>query len=250
MRAYRIFFLVVISQLFATSTFASIQKFRLFDHPNGGAADPTYGLRLDNLLSMDGEYTFSFDQPNAAMFLEYDSTAETIRIFGQAFGGLDIGSVWDPDYATLWDIDFTYTANVSLDTDGNGDDFVVNPDNPNNSGTITAAIVTSATSAINQGDSYSLVDFNGDPSKGFSFKFNDIDQHRIDAGPDNDGRFVGWGWVNHSDEPHVAASDWLFTGIAIPEPTTFAVPEPTTFIVWSLLGLTSSGIVYRRKRTA
>jgi hypothetical protein len=29
-----------------------------------------------------------------------------------------------------------------------------------------------------------------------------------------------------------------------------AVPEPTAFIVWSLLGLSASGIAYRRKRMA
>jgi len=113
------------------------------DHPNGGAAPPTYGLRLDDLIET-GTYTFSFDHDDgkerAGVTLTYDADLQQIHIAGRAFGGLETGEVWSPESSGWITIDFTYTKNVSVrdacDAPA-GDDLYVMGQSADNRGTIT-----------------------------------------------------------------------------------------------------------------
>jgi hypothetical protein len=92
---------------------ASIQTgtYRLSNHPDGAAANPTYGMRLDELFNVTGGhdvFTFDFEAPGSAMYLDYDGTS--IHIYGTAFGGRDIGSSYDPAHSSAVEIDFYYSV--------------------------------------------------------------------------------------------------------------------------------------------
>jgi len=70
---------------------------------------PNYGLRLDGLFGNSAhEYTFSFDEPGTEMFMRYDGVG--IHIWGRAYGGRDIGPVWDPADQSFVTIDFVYAG--------------------------------------------------------------------------------------------------------------------------------------------
>ena len=212
---------------------AEASIYDLFNHPNGNAEPPKYGFRLDELQGANtGDYTFSFEGNGAAMQLEFDTVAETIRIFGTAFGGRDTGNSYDSDNSGLWSIDFTYAVNVVEASGG----YTVSPESPLNNGTV------SLLSGNWLGDAttvYNLTDYQGSHNDSFLFL---PDGHRI---PGDNTTFVGRGWVNHDGNgmlsTHDTASDWLFTGKL--------VPEASSIVTWFLLGLASLGLVwYRRKR--
>ncbi len=250
-----------VTNLAPSPSSATVFQYSLSDHPDGGLANPTYGLRLDGLFGGDSnDFTFSFNTPGTSMTLLYDDQASTVRIAGRAYGGIDTGSSWDSNNVGFVDIDFTYrqnivttgsgtigtaTADVGVRTTGHDQNVVTG-----NSGTITLATgVQSTWTGASGGDEFTMVD---QQSGGYSFKFNNFDDHRLGAhagfaGPDT---FVGWGWVNHwesgeAPRSHVYASDWLFTGTYIPPITNTEVPEPGTLI---LFGLGIAGLaVYRRR---
>jgi len=237
--------LVAITTLsFTIPVSATIVRFELADHPDGAVEPPTYGLRLDELIDVTDnhdKFTFSFDSTHDAsvsMFLDYDDnnsaldlTDDTIHIFGKAYGGWDTGTDWDATLQGLVDIDFTYTANIVEGLDGSGDDRLkVNPESSSNTGTIELLGWG--------GDLVSpLVDEDG--GKGFSFKFSNFEDSKgntsISGDPDI---YAGWGWVNHSGDPHIAASDWLFIGTKVPEPMSLLLMG---------MGLLGIGFAGRRK---
>jgi hypothetical protein len=178
-------------------------RYELHNHPDGGAAPPLYGLRLDGLLTGDGSDVFSFDFDHAQSAVFMDVGATTVHIFGHAFGGRDVGSSYTN--AGVWLIDFTYAVGVT--TAAGDDDLIVNNCGSVNTGTIQA------TFGSNQSP-IALVDFcGGNP---FSFRFGneeDDNGHRGFSG------LSGWGWLNHSGQAHISASDWLFTAeVVCPEP--------------------------------
>ena len=139
---------------------------------------------------------------------------DTIAIHGQAYGGLDTGSTYgNPAYTGVWQIGFTYNNNFV----SGGNNIEVGPGAVANTGSIQPLF------PANGGASIPLEDYAG--KHDYTFRFNNIDNHRLDgsglSGPET---FVGWGWLNHSGEEHVAASDWLFTGTAqVPEPATMTL---------------------------
>ena len=48
----------------STGSQAAVFQFILHDHPDGALANPTYGLRLDDLYGgNNSDFTFSFDAP-------------------------------------------------------------------------------------------------------------------------------------------------------------------------------------------
>ena len=200
----------------AGSAFASTFVYSLSNHPDGNQRPPQYGLRLDELFDLNSTvhdvFTFDFDNAASSMQLVYDDVAGTINISGTAFGGLDQGSDYDPSASGLWDIDFTFRTNI-VAVPGN---LTVTAENAANNGTITPQFAIGGNAANTP---IALVDEDG--GKGFSFQFDNGD-HRLGgtslAGDPN--IFVGWGWLNHSGMPHVAASDWLFVGREVPEPGT------------------------------
>ena len=93
----------------STPAAAAVFNYKLHSHPDGAAASPYYGLRLDGLLSGNDRdiYTFDFDAAGASVFLDYDDTADTIHIYGTAYGGKDVGQSYEDP--TFWEIDFTYS---------------------------------------------------------------------------------------------------------------------------------------------
>jgi len=179
----------------------STGEYRLHNHPDGNAASPLYGLRLDGLLG-DGIHTFNFDAADegAAMFMSFDG--EMLRIHGTAWGGLDGGSAYVSPQ--LWSIDMTYTTIVGIATDGIGD---IGADS--GVGIITAVNDPATT--------FNLVSYAGGHSNALFVGDEDGSGHRGFDG------ISGWGWLNYfvnggDSSQHVASSDFLFTAQPVPLP--------------------------------
>jgi hypothetical protein len=185
-------------------------QFLLHNHPDGNAAPPGYGLRLDELFDVTDDhdkFTFDFDHPDAEVWLDYDGTV--VHIYGIAFGGLDAGSTYasDPALTSLVELDFTYTTVELAEGD---DDLIVRTPSFTNSGTITW---------LDTGEVIDL--FDRASEEGFTFRFgdeNDDEGHRDFSG------ISGWGWLDHhAAGTHVYSSDWIFTAERVPAPSSLLV---------------------------
>lgn len=232
---------------------AAVVSYQLINHPNGGIAPPEYGLRLDGLYNPSnptaaydgvdhGNFTFNFEQNGASMRLDYDDQANTIRIHGTAFGGLDAGGAYNPAHSGLVALDFTYVANVSANVGSPDVEYEVTGDSASNSGSITFVSGFSGASAL-LNTSVDLFDEQG--AHDFSFKFNNTDDHRLGNDPlSGPTFFVGWGWLNHhAQNQHIYASDWLFVGLRI---ETDEVSEPGMALIL-LGGLAAMGYMRRQR---
>lgn len=197
--------------------------YELGNHPDGGAANPLYGLRLDGLLTGDSSdiYTFDFEASGVSMSMLWSSGTDELRIWGTAFGGQDIGSDYLAGTTALWTINFTYTGISACGT----------------------GICSSSGGRTVSSDLFGSFDLvpTGSNTYGYAFQVND--GHRGVAGPS------GWGWMNHcasagntieggSCIQHLYASDWLFT--------VHSVPEPGTLVLFGI-GLLGIGMLRRRK---
>jgi len=182
----------------------------LQDHPDGNAAPPTYGLRLDELINVTpghDRFTFSFDHPLALMQLELTEVGPgefSIHIWGTAFGGLIVNHQYDPLLSGLAEIDFTYM--LAEQVDGDDDDLIVTTPNFTNTGSIIF-------------DGLTIDLFDRANSAGFSFRLGNEDNDQGHRGFDG---ISGWGWLDHGVAGnHVNSSDWLFT--VVPTPGTTAL---------------------------
>lgn len=202
--------------------------YRLHNHPDGNARDPLYGARLDELYDVTSGhdiFTFDFDHSSAAMFLEYTGTE--IHIWGQAYGGRDIGSSYAGDvHQGVYVFDFLYNLGVTLEP-GDDDVIVEPPPSAYNYGTMLTP----------SGVVVELRDGHYDGAQR-DFRFGDEDNDLGHRGFDG---LSGWGWLFHrvpggSFYPYTADSDWLFTAELIPAPGTLL----------SLAGLL--GLAGRRRR--
>ncbi|WP_017327349.1 PEP-CTERM sorting domain-containing protein [Synechococcus sp. PCC 7336] len=222
-----------------------VGQYRLKDHPFGGAAPPTYGLRLDGLLTDDASdvFTFSFDP---GVFLTYDGSSITIE--GTVRGGLDLGnsapdpSNQRPDEA-LFDLLITYSTGIVDVAQG----IKVDPGPPTHTGSLTLVEDFDFDGDGNDdffaNDIFLLREFL--KSDGTSFIFA-ADGHRLGSTPQD--VFVGRGWLTHENngvgtshnQPR-RASDFLFVGTQIPEPTT---------VLGSLAALGGSYILKRKRSQA
>lgn len=187
--------------------------YELANHPDGAVATPFYGLRLDGLLGdATEEWTFDFEHASSAMLLVWNAGAATIDIYGQSFGGEDVGAAYDPGTTSIWAISFHYD-NVQ---DLGASLLVDNVGGPHGSGTIAN---TSTNTGLATLESYMLVDV------GMPDTFHIAAGHRGFAG------LSGWGWMNHGKDEqslttHIESSDWLFTiggEHRVPEPTVAAM---------------------------
>ncbi len=183
--------------------------YRLHNHPDGSANPPPYGARIDELYNVTGShdiFTFNFDHPQSAMFLDY--TGSTVRIYGVSYGGRDVGTNYANDqYLGVYAFDFLYNVGVGL-APGDDDVMVTLPYGQYNYGTMLTPL----------GDTVSLRDghYSGSqPDFRFGDENNDLG-HRGFAG------LSGWGWLFHAlpGQPYVnyPASDWLFTAELVPAP--------------------------------
>lgn len=251
-----------------------LNQWNLFDHPDGGEAPPTYGLRLDGLISGSSgdEWTFSFqdtpgDGRNAVdigtstviMTLFEVGGVQNININGTVFGGrrkhgsngTDATDVfgnagadgWVDAFAGTWGLDFTYRANVT--STANDIPLRVTADNSLlNTGTLTSIDVASVVA----GSVFNLEDEAG--RHPYSFRYED-NNHRCGGHADVlcADRAVGNGWLNHSvtpgtdPNPHIYSSDFLFTGVQV-------VPLPAALPLM-ITGLGAFGLLsWRRKKAS
>lgn len=160
-------------------------RFRLYDHPDGGQNPPSYGLRLDGLVGR--RTTYSFEGNGAKVLLNVNGN--DIRINGKVYGGEDIGS----DYSNpeLCKINFRYRNNVTQTSDGWKAEFTKNRGHINCPSFGKQKLFASS----NQSPSFVLQQ----------------DGHRLS----DDDTWVGRGWVTTSkDHVSVVSSgsfqDWLF----------------------------------------
>lgn len=185
--------------------------YQLNNHPDGSARPPQYGMRLDELFDVTANhdiFTFNFDDPASDMKMTYDGS--TIRIFGQVWGGRDIGGAYAAEATTgLYTVDFSYLIGVAA-VPGDDDVWVDGP-NMSNSGFIQPPV----------GPVVSLVDKRGNGGD-FSFRLGDEDD---DAGHRGHPGISGWGWLVHDfpAQMHIPDSDFLFTAELIPAPGTVGV---------------------------
>lgn len=210
--------------------------YNLGNHPDGGAAAPFYGLRLDGLLTGDSSdiYTFDFEHAESKMKLTYDATG--VHIFGTAFGGLDAGNAYSAAESGVWEIDFKYETVLP---DGNG---AIVPDQfEGTKGSITLLDAVAGASAgfeAREGNPFVLMDVSGNHD--YSFKI--AEDHRGYEG------YSGLGWLNHAPtdggsgadiDEHMYSSDWLFA---------VEVPEPTTILGLTAIAIAGSSL--RRRKQA
>ncbi|MCG8409593.1 MAG: hypothetical protein MI923_30675 [Phycisphaerales bacterium] len=166
-------------------------RYVMDNHPDGNQAPPLYGLRLDG-LDGNGVVTFSLAEADGALMMMDICNDGTIHIFGDAVGVSGVGGTWA--------VDFTYTTPYGLapsPDEAGYPDIQVTECPITGSGTITSPL----------NEVFALEGYCG--SHPFAFQFGDEDGsgHRGFDG------LSGWGWLNHSGEPHVNSSDWIFTAV-------------------------------------
>ena len=233
---------IVASTVFASSVQAETLVYQLFNHPDGNAQPPQYGLRLDDLFGGGNTVHFSFDPADgASVFLTVTDSGGsiTIDIQGTVFGGHDTGTAYSSSDSGLWDINFSYTFNVSVISAG----WEVSPQNELNAGSITALDNGGGLGGLwDSGDSF---DFFEQTGTGNPFIFAP-DDHRLltlTGGsmnyPEAGDFLVGRGWLTYnSDGSGVGdTQDWLFIGQLIPLPPG----------VW-MAGIGLIGVVTLRRR--
>tara|TARA_R110002072_G_scaffold137772_2_gene280616 strand:+ start:1571 stop:2245 length:675 start_codon:yes stop_codon:yes gene_type:complete len=182
-----------------------IAEFELGDHPDGSAALPYYGLRLDNILA-PGVVTLSMDHHNnTRMTVIEDNGVLSMHITGTLYGGEISGNAYVD--AQSYEVDFTYALNVS--DAGNG--WEVNGFDAGNTGTLTNLDTQAVTDLYSKENGAGLV---------FAML---ADGHRLSG---DSSSWVGRGWLTTNDDGSMPASgsqDWLFTANKVPAPSGIAV---------------------------
>lgn len=194
-----------------------VAMFDLHDHPDGSAAQPYYGLRLDN-IGAPGTMTLSMAMhSNTTLSVIEEDGQFSIRIQGTLHGG----QVSSNEYVSSNDysIDFTYGANVIQTANG----YRVDGFTTLNSGTLTNL------------DTEQEIELFGKPNmQGLAFTFQ-ADGHRMSG---DSTTWVGRGWLTDESDgsaPGAGSQDWLFYATEVPTPG------------GSLL-LACSGLVIARRR--
>lgn len=205
--------------------------YALHNHPAGAQAPPPYGLRLDGLDGNNSHvFSFDFDDSRSNMRMTVDLSAGTIRIFGTVYGGRDVGSSYagvSSGRVGLWQVEFTFRTNVQVQSDG---DIVVRPMNPATNYGYIQPLFASTVSRFRNNPQIHLADYNSNSAAAsFILETN----HRGFAG------VSGYGWLTHSHQAHVPASDWLFT---VGQAT---IPTPAASLL-ACIGFATCGVVRRR----
>lgn len=190
--------------------------YRLANHPDGSAQPPRYGLRLDNLFAAapaGSVFTFDFENALSNVQMTVNDVAKTITIFGQSYGGRDIGSGYANDqYLGVYSFNFVYSLGVGFVA--NDDDRESKAPGFKNFGTITGpggANTRYLTDVAASGNTFQLGDENGQGHRGFN-------------------GISGWGWLGISETGAAGtyarqgggSDDWLFT-VIVPMPAPAAL---------------------------
>ena len=177
--------------------------YQLSNHPDGtsfGNWNP-HGLILTGLFEKGIYQTgdiavFNFDHPDTNMQISING--DEIRIFGTAFGHLDVDGNFNnyDDQPGLWQIDFTYN---NADKVSGDDDLSVDAQwAGTNTGTIKQLYGDQREFELTDQDDNTV-----------SFQLGNKTDNQGHRGVDG---ISGWGWLNHSNaDQYVYYSDWLFT---------------------------------------
>ena len=216
-------------------SFGSIHQYRLFDHPDANQAPPPYGLRLDNVFDgygYDGVTTFSFN--SGVVMAEVDDVAGTMRIFGDIYGGVDVGEAYGLEVKVR--LDFTYSDMVMADNFDPTDPDLQVPQGEGGGGIEVLDIISDPTDGGSNslvGQTFSFMDkvnLNAGPDYGVAFNFLNTEHRGYDG-------LNGWGWVELASG-YGGTHDFLFIGELVPEPGSLAI--------WSMIGVVFCS---RRRRT-
>lgn len=177
--------------------------YRLHNHPDANARPPQYGARFDELFNATSNhdiFTLDFDHLDSQVFMTVGTNS--VHIFGQAFGGRDIGNDYANDqYRGIYLIDFTYSVGLAP-APGDDDLWVASPTDHVNFGSITPP------AAANAGQAPILL--TDQQADGYSFRLGDEDN---DAGHRGFDGISGWGWMsylNNGQSNHIDSTDWIF----------------------------------------
>lgn len=140
---------------------------RMGDKQTGAVAPPGYGLRLDGLFGAASDHwTFGYELPGTAVTMCYDG-AGTITVDGLAYGGRDIGGVWDANDQGYLEIHFTYENAACV----NGKLLVLDSNDGLGYGTVkwlnTGEIVPLVHKLNGQGEAFLFDGHAGDPARGW-----------------------------------------------------------------------------------
>jgi len=240
-----------------------VQQWDLFNHYDGNANPPPYGLRLDNIFGASGIWTFSFEDvdndgiADAAIGDPFTNNStvtmtlfddNSLNINGNVFGGKTSGSGYSA--GGLWNLDFTYN-NVTVVGDASTDFVPVQVDAGSDGlGTLTA--LENVGTIVSAGEFLDLQGKTGNPTPGYAFAYvpgtDPGARCNLSSSADDaicDDRSVGEGWLKVREngigsfrDPGTA--DFLFTGQAT------AVPLPAS-IAFMIAGLAGIGALRLRR---
>jgi len=205
---------------------------KLGDHPDGNAADPTYGIRLDNLFtrmtdggsflsgsSRSGTTTFSFENNGANMVMDAIDTnnsgeADTLHIHGTVYGGRDVGSGYGFGEG-LYEISFMIATGVNTIEGPNGGFQVANA-----SGTDHGYIRSLGNADIAAGTTWSVSNKTNNAGDSFNFL---ADGHRLGGSSNSALRalnpYVGRGWMMFDGAGGSSGGNQDFLFVTVPLPT-------------------------------
>ena len=191
-----------------SSMFLADGEYVLRNHPDGNAAPPYYGLRLDDLYGGFSTITFDFEHAQSDMRMTLSDGGASAVISGTTWGGVDNGGSFD--HAGLWNVSFTFSDVLSNIT-GDDDLTAQGGDAEQSSGTITPLYDTAW---FNAGEAYQLAD---KEAGGYSFR---LGNRSNDLGHRGHDGISGWGWLLHDGDgtlDHKPTSDFLFTAYPVPD---------------------------------
>ncbi|MEM9082645.1 MAG: hypothetical protein AAGB34_03535 [Planctomycetota bacterium] len=208
---------LVVAAAMAVSALASvghaevIKTLTMDNHPDGNAAPPFYGLRLDNIL---GSGTATFDIVDGTLTVEDNGGDLSINIVTRVFGGTLDSSGGYIDGA-FYDIEYAYTQGIEATDKG----WKVTGMHDGNSGLMSEV----------GGDT--VIELGSKPNgSGLAFSIQ-ANGHRLD---NDTTTWVGYGWLLPVAG---GAQDWLFTA------TDSNIPTPGSTAL-----LATAGIIAARRR--
>lgn len=192
----------------------STTVFALADHPDSDENPPPYGLRFDDIFTeiggTGGVTSFSMNAFGDTTLTVTDDGVGglTIDITGTLYGGVDNGGSYGYGEGAFA-LDFTYAVSVAADGTG----WVVNDEDPLNSGTLTA-LAGNADIAMG-----TVFDFYGQVTEGGPIFIFNNDGWRLENHPEFDPltTWVGRGW-HSNDTVGGVLHDFIFVGELIPTP--------------------------------